>query len=332
MIRSAASAPHWGSALAAALMLAAALAYNAGARTGEAAASSDETLAEFQPPAQTPSADTEASVWPQARYRLVSSSPQAAHSSDADPAALRVQPAATQAVPLPVSAPRPRLAVIIDDVGLDLAVADRLMALDAPVTLSILPYADAAPQLAQQARARGLEVFLHLPMEPVGLEDPGPYALTGMLDDDAMAARLRWAFDRVPGAVGFNNHMGSRMTSDPSVMDRLFSAREWAPRMMFVDSVTHARSHAAEAAGQAGLIAHRRDVFLDHVTDEASVRTQMNRALALALQNGQAIAIGHPRPETLRVLSELAERADAVGVDLVPVQALDPAPSMQRQG
>ena len=84
----------------------------------------------------------------------------------------------------------------------------RLMRLPAPATFSFLPYPEATPQLAQQAASAGFEVFLHMPMEPIGDEYPGPGAL--MVDADAAenSSRLMAALDRVPWAVGINNHMG----------------------------------------------------------------------------------------------------------------------------
>lgn len=235
--------------------------------------------------------------------------------------------------PIPVEAPtqisvpvltsyQPQLAVIIDDVGLDVAAAEQLLALESPLTLAILPYAEAAPMIARRAADAGREVFVHLPMEPIGVEDPGPYALTEFQSADEMAARIAWAFSRVPGATGFNNHMGSRLTSDRRLMDTVFAAADLPASLIFVDSLTHPRSQAAYSARDAGLKALTRDVFLDHAPDEASVSAQLNTALALALQNGQAIAIGHPRPQTLAVLADLSRRADAVGVELVTVSAL----------
>lgn len=292
-------------------MLVAALAYNLGAQS---AGAEERRL-------QTGSDDaSEASLWPDiihvdANTRI-----------EADVYLRGEEPIPVEApaqAPAPVlTSYQPQLAVIIDDVGLDVAAAEQLLALDAPLTLAILPYAEAAPVIARRAADAGREVFVHLPMEPIGVEDPGPYALTEFQSADEMAARIAWAFSRVPGATGFNNHMGSRLTSDRRLMDTVFSATDLPASLIFVDSLTHPRSQAAHSARGAGLKALTRDVFLDHAPDEASVSAQLNTALALALQNGQAIAIGHPRPQTLAVLADLSRRAEAVGVELVTVSAL----------
>ncbi|WP_440959755.1 divergent polysaccharide deacetylase family protein [Oceanicaulis sp. LC35] len=322
MMRTASYAPHLGSALAAGFMLVAALAYNLGAQSVEP--DQTETLA------STGQADATA-FWPGV-IRVEASNRIEADVYVRGEEPVPVEVSASSPAPSPSLAAarqRPQLAVIIDDVGLDVAAADRLLAMDVPLTLSILPYAEAAPVIARRASEAGSEVFLHLPMEPVGVEDPGPYALTEFQSAGEMSSRIRWAFSRVPGATGFNNHMGSRLTSDRRAMDAVFAAADLPSSLIFVDSLTHPRSQAARSARAAGLNALTRDVFLDHAPDEASVSAQLNTALALALQNGQAIAIGHPRPQTLAVLSDLSRRAEAVGVEIVTVSALGASPSVE---
>jgi polysaccharide deacetylase 2 family uncharacterized protein YibQ len=300
MSRFSSAAPQIGAALGAGLMILSAVAFQAGARSEEGAA---ERLME---------ADTRLST---------ASFPLFVAAARPEPSAAPVT--APEPEPEPVQGPasaRPRLAVIIDDVA-DMATAQRIWALGGPVTVSVLPYADQAPEIAAQAGDR--EVFLHLPMEPVGLEDPGPYALTKALQGANLSARLEWALSRVPGADGFNNHMGSRMTADADAMGRLFaSLRGHQDELIFVDSLTHPGSVAREAALAAGFAALDRDVFLDHDPSPEAIEAQITAALDLALERGEAIAIGHPRPATLTALEELAIKAEAAGVELVPVRAL----------
>jgi polysaccharide deacetylase 2 family uncharacterized protein YibQ len=296
--------PHLGAALGAGLMLAAAIAFNAGAGgSGEEAAA----------PASSRSGMLESATRPvSARSEAISEQGEAREAAAIEPA----PPAAS------AHAQGPRLAVILDDVA-DMAAAERALALAAPVTVSVLPYAEAAPDIAARVTAAGGELFVHLPMEPVGLDDPGPYALTKALDSESLAARLAFAFTRAPGAVGFNNHMGSRMTADRAAMDAVFAALDPAlSGLVFVDSLTHPRSAAAAAAEAAGLTALKRDVFLDHDRDPAAINAQIEAALALALDRGSAIAIAHPRPETFAALETLAARAEAAGVEIVSVSAL----------
>ena len=53
-----------------------------------------------------------------------------------------------------------------------------------------------------------------MPMQAEGDHDPGPFALTTGLAPEEIRRRLADALARVPGAIGINNHMGSRVTAD----------------------------------------------------------------------------------------------------------------------
>ncbi|WP_417490043.1 divergent polysaccharide deacetylase family protein [Maricaulis sp.] len=235
----------------------------------------------------------------------------------------------TAEVTLPVPAPvtgaaiaaRPRIALIIDDVGLDEAAAARVLGLDAPLTIAILPYADAAAATARAAEARGRDVLVHVPMEPLGLDDPGPHALRVDLSDRELRARIRWAMARVPGAIGLNNHMGSRFTGDPRAMRVALSAiAEQAP--LFIDSMTIADSRGYAVAEGLGLPVLRRDIFLDHVIEGEAIRARLAEAELLARSQGHAVLIGHPHAATLEALENWIGEAREAGFDFVTVTTL----------
>ncbi len=148
MIRTASYAPHLGSALAAGFMLVAALAYNLGANSSEAEARA------VAAPADLDSRQL-ASSWPGViRVEAANRIGAAPEPSVVETSVLTSEPVEPTLLTPPLTSGRPQLAVIIDDVGLDVAAARRLIALDAPVTLSILPYADAASALAREILAR----------------------------------------------------------------------------------------------------------------------------------------------------------------------------------
>lgn len=215
----------------------------------------------------------------------------------------------------------PRIAIVIDDVGLDVDAARRVIALDAGVTLAVLPYAQAAGAISAEAAAAGHDVLLHMPMEPVGLADPGPNALRLGLSDADLAARMLWGMAQVPEAVGLNNHMGSRFTADPRALRVALSAvSDRDP--LFLDSLTTGRSRGRAVAEGLGLATLERDIFLDHVQTEDEVIARLDETEALARARGWAVAIGHPHDETLDVLEDWIVQARTRGIEFVTVTAL----------
>ncbi|MFO1067264.1 MAG: divergent polysaccharide deacetylase family protein [Geminicoccaceae bacterium] len=213
------------------------------------------------------------------------------------------------------------IALIIDDVGPAPAWSRRALALPGPLTMAFLPYADDLDALTAQARSRGHDIFLHMPMQPIGREDPGPNALLDGMDAATLRQRLTWAIGRVSGAIGMNNHMGSRLTAEPEAMATVMDVlREHD--LAFVDSRTSPRSVADGAAEKAGIAHVGRDVFLDHFPGSAFVRRQLAEVERQARTNGSVVAIGHPLPATLEVLESWIPAAKARGFRFVGVSRI----------
>jgi hypothetical protein len=118
----------------------------------------------------------------------------------------------------PVEATTPVVAICIDDLGEDLTGTEAAMRLPRAVALSFLPYAAMTPGFAARAREEGHTVLAHVPMQAIGPSNPGPMALQIGMPADEITRRLNWSLDRVPGAVGVNNHEGSRFTSDAEAL------------------------------------------------------------------------------------------------------------------
>ncbi|HJQ37675.1 MAG TPA: divergent polysaccharide deacetylase family protein [Thermoanaerobaculia bacterium] len=235
----------------------------------------------------------------------------------AKPAPAKPQPRATQQTALPrVRASKPRIVLIIDDLGFEGQPLDRVMSLDPNVNCAILPNSTRAAAFAEKLHARGYEILCHLPMEPRGSETPGRNAILTSMSDDEIAKATRENVDAVPYARGVNNHMGSLATSDRRVMESVF--RGMPKGMYFVDSRTIGSSVAAEVAREMNVRTAARNVFLDDGTiTEATVRRQLAELAAAAERHGVAVGIGHPHPATMRVLAEGVPELRAKGFRFV---------------
>ncbi len=215
----------------------------------------------------------------------------------------------------------PRVAIIIDDMGYDLKVDNQLIALPVPLSFAFLPYAPFTKQLVKEAHAAHRTVMVHLPMEPEsGAADPGPGVLMTSMSSSTLLHLLDRAIDRIPGAVGVNNHMGSRFTRNRRAMEVVLSGLK-RRGLFFVDSRTTKYSVAYATARAMEVPALERAVFLDHDHDEREIAHQLHRLITVAQARGAAVAIGHPFPETYRVLArELPVLRSKV--ELVPVERL----------
>src|SRR6266850_3010506 len=107
----------------------------------------------------------------------------------------------------------PAIAIVVDDLGVDAPRTRDAIALPANVTMSFLPYPDASLELSHRANLAGHEIIVHLPMQPLGDENPGAKALMSGLGPAELQTRTSWALSRVSDYDGANNHMGSRFTA-----------------------------------------------------------------------------------------------------------------------
>jgi polysaccharide deacetylase 2 family uncharacterized protein YibQ len=218
---------------------------------------------------------------------------------------------------------RGRAALVIDDLGQNPLHLKRLTALGIPLTLSILPDLPHSRRIARRAGELNLEVLLHIPMEPYDFPEkhPGPGALLVGMTDEEMRAQLGKDLDAVPGVVGVNNHMGSRLTADARAMDILMKELK-SRNLLFLDSKTSPHSLAFDTAYRYNLPAAQRDIFIDAHDDEEFIRGQIRKLLDLARNRGNVIGIGHPYRTTLDVLDEMREEIQASGVEWVTVSSL----------
>jgi uncharacterized protein len=217
---------------------------------------------------------------------------------------------------------KPVIAVVLDDVGVARNHAELAIDLPGVITLSFMTYADGVADMAARARAKGHELMLHVPMEPLGHEiDAGPNVLTVGASESDLLKRLDWGLDRFPGYIGINNHMGSRFTQDERGMGVVLAELK-RRNLLFLDSRTIGNTVGDKLAARMGVAHVMRDVFLDNEMDEAAVIKQLMQAERIAASKGQAIAIGHPHPATIAAIRAWMPKAQARGFVIVPLSAV----------
>lgn len=228
----------------------------------------------------------------------------------------------TYMVPSAPASGKPRIAIVVDDLGIDQPRSWQTIDLKPPLTLAILPYGYNLQEMSDAARARGHEILVHVPMAPLDLGvDPGPNALQQELGPAEIARRLEWDLSQFTGYIGMNNHMGSRFTADADSMAIVIETLRHRG-LAFLDSVTSIETKGYLLAEEAGIPFARRDVFLDNDASLEAIEAQLQRLESVALTNGFAIAIGHPRDSTLHALRRWREGAEARGFEFVPLSAL----------
>ena len=217
---------------------------------------------------------------------------------------------------------RPMIAIVFDDLGIDKSRTQRVIELPSPLTLSFLPYANNLGVQLKAARKAGHEIWMHVPMEPsTPTIDPGPQVLLTGSSPREINESLAWNLDRFDGYVGINNHMGSRFTAHLAEMHVVMEELH-RRGLAFLDSLTSEQSQAGLAATTAEVDFATRNIFIDHKDSLDMIRLQLEKTKSLARKKGHAIAIAHPRDNTLKVISSWLNHVDQTNFLFVPVSAL----------
>lgn len=218
----------------------------------------------------------------------------------------------------------PELAIIIDDMGSSMQEARALAALGVPLTFAVIPGLRQDRLVAEFAAAQGLEVMLHMPMQSKEyprrrLESNG---LLLQHDNAQVQEQVEGYLQRIPQAVGANNHTGSAFTEDASKMRVVLSVLK-RNNLFFIDSVTTPDTAGLKVATELRVRTARRDLFLDNEQNEAYIRGQFAKAVSRARSTGRAVAICHPYPATIATLGKLLpELHQREGIRLVSASRL----------
>jgi len=210
------------------------------------------------------------------------------------------------------------LVIIIDDIGNDLARGRDAVALPGKLTYAVMPFTPHGAELAEAAHAAGKEVMLHEPMSTGDERAPDRGTLTPQHDRQAFRTSLVAALATVPHVRGVNNHMGSELTAQRRPMAWLMRELRWR-ELYFVDSRTTDLTVAATVAAEFNVPNLSRQVFLDNDIHVDAIDARFQELLALARQDGMAVAIGHPYRETIDYLRRALPPLEEQGVRLALV-------------
>ena len=209
------------------------------------------------------------------------------------------------------------LAIVLDDCGYSSKNLKAIKDLGVPLTLAVLPNTPYAALADGLAREGGVEIILHLPMEP---ESPKEKLEKDTVKVSMGKSEIKGIIDRAlkqcPSARGVSNHMGSKATKDDAVMRTVIEDLH-GRGLYFLDSMTTGDSASKAVCGELGVARAERDVFIDNRDEEGYIDGQMDKIEAGALAGRSIVAIGHDRTLTVKVLAKRIPEMKKKGIKFV---------------
>jgi uncharacterized protein len=232
-------------------------------------------------------------------------------------------PMAVYAVPASTTA-KFKIAIMVSGLGLSpTATKTALDSLPAGVTLGFAPYSDDVGDWVAQARGRGHEVLLEIPMEPFDFpeSDPGPHTLRAGQEEEANIQRMTWAMTRFTGYAGVTNLLGQRFLSDSQALS---PALTYLNRrgLYFFDNGAASQSVVPMVAGQVGIPAAQSGPPLDTIQTALEIDRRLSELETQARANGSAVGAAFLYPVSIARIAAWAHGLEARGFVLVPVSAI----------
>ena len=248
----------------------------------------------------------------------------------------------TETGPLPVIAPdgrqpwleysrgfkradrKPRIALIISNLGLsDTYTEAALELLPEDITLSFSHVAPRLKNWVREARQKGHEILLDIPMEPIGFpkNDPGRATLLTSSNEVENLNRLEHIMKQAGGYVGLLGTLGTKfMLHSETFLPVLRSIKQRG--LIYVDSRSTSRSLGPELASSIQLPKAFNNVFLDKEPSQEKIKNKLDELERIALKRRFAVGIAQPLPITIEILSQWTKELKTKQISLAPITAI----------
>ena len=223
-----------------------------------------------------------------------------------------------------ISAGKPRIAIVINGLGISAkATSAALAGLPSGVTLAFAPYANDIQRWVGEARQKGHEVLLEVPMEPYDFpdSDPGQYTLRAGVGEDSNTKRLTWALTRFTGYTGVTNLLGGRFLSDAGALEPVLT---YLTRrgLLFYDNGLAVHSVAPDVAARLGTSFAQSSATIDSIQSAMEIDRRLSDLESTARAKGSASGSGFLYPVTVDRVNIWAKGLSGRGFVLVPVSAI----------
>ena len=219
---------------------------------------------------------------------------------------------------------KPHIAIVISGLGISAkATSDALDRLPPQVTLAFAPYASDVQSWVSEARRRGHEILLEVPMEPFDFpdSDPGSHTLRAGVSEDANRERMEWALSRFTGYAGVTNLLGARLLSDSDSLEPIL--RDLARRgLLFFDNGAAGHSQTPDVASRTGTAFAQSNLTIDLIQTDMEIDHELSELENQARSRGFAAGSGLISPLTVNRVTVWAQGLGDRGFVLVPASAI----------
>jgi polysaccharide deacetylase 2 family uncharacterized protein YibQ len=222
-----------------------------------------------------------------------------------------------------------RIAIVVGGLGLSQTGTQRaIRQLPGEVTLAFAASGNSLSRWMQEARRKGHEILLQVPLEPFDYpqNDPGLYTLRTDFNETKNLAELHRAMAQVTNYTGVVNFLGGRFLSDAEALEPVI--RDVSNRgLFFLDDGSSAQSLSGTIAGAVEAPHAFADLQLDADLSRDAVLKKLDELERIARRNGTAIGMASAFDQSVDAIREWCEEAGGRGIEIVGVASLAAIPA-----
>lgn len=219
---------------------------------------------------------------------------------------------------------RPRIAIVVTDLGLSRISTDAAIArLPANVTMAFDAQSPTVGAWSARARQDGHETLLMVPMEPFDYprSDPGPNTLLTTLPNTENLERLLWALRQGSGYIGITTLSGSRFTTSPEKVETVLDTLRKRGLMVF-DARVAPHSAVADMAKERQVPVAINTAQIDKNLTPEAIDATLYQLEQTARLTGRAIGVTASYPVVIDRLQVWLKNLPQHGIALAPVSAM----------
>lgn len=217
-----------------------------------------------------------------------------------------------------------RVAIVIGGLAVSQTGTQKAVtALPAEVTLAFASQGNSIGRWMTEARNRGHEVLMQLPMEPFDYPqvDPGRDTLLVDAAPEENRENLHRVLAKTTNYTGVMNYLGARFTSEPVALGPIMA--ELGQRgLLYLDDGTSARSVADQLSKEKGAAFAASDTVIDAERERGAILKKLDELERTARAKGTAIGTGSAFDVTVEAVAQWVSEATKRGIEIVPVSAL----------
>ena len=223
-----------------------------------------------------------------------------------------------------VSGQRP-VSVIVGGLGVNRGLTRQAInELPAEITLAFAAHAPGLQNWINQARAKGHEVLIELPMESADFNPAEPGADRALMASRNSASNIRnldWLLSRAQGYFGVTNYNGDLLLSRADVAAPILDKLSQSGLSFVFDGSVSAPSLSALSTS-ANLPFARGYNIIDPQQDTSLIQSELSRLSGQAQNSGGTIGVGFAYPETITAVKNWANGLNAQGLVLAPASSM----------